>query len=110
VVEKAVQSALESRFGAGKWISAVLEGGNMLYLNLDLIREKKLDRTEVDGVAAEAARTVGHIFRVYTREQIMNDAVGGDVVGQAVKNGFYPARGRLSDTTRTSPLSLWDRA
>jgi predicted AlkP superfamily pyrophosphatase or phosphodiesterase len=93
VVEKAVQSALESRFGAGKWISAVLEGGNMLYLNLDLIREKKLDRTEVEGVAAEAARTVGHIFRVYTREQIMNDAVGGDVVGQAVKNGFYPARG-----------------
>jgi hypothetical protein len=93
IVAKTVQSALENRFGTGNWVSSILETGSMVYLNLELIRAKGLDRAEVDRAAAEAARSIPHIFRVYTREQIMSNQIPGDIAGQAVLNGFYPARG-----------------
>jgi predicted AlkP superfamily pyrophosphatase or phosphodiesterase len=93
VVEKAVQATLEKEFGAGKWVTRSIEGGNMIYLNLALIQEKKLSRAAVTDAAAGAARAIPHIFRVYTREQIMNNRVDNDAVGMRVKNGFYPARG-----------------
>jgi predicted AlkP superfamily pyrophosphatase or phosphodiesterase len=92
-VEKAVQSALQTKFGAGQWVEKLFDGGAMIYLNLDLIHERNLDRAEVDRVAAEAARSVPHIFRAYTREQIMNNQTGPDIASQDVRNGFYPARG-----------------
>jgi predicted AlkP superfamily pyrophosphatase or phosphodiesterase len=92
-VEKAVQGALEKKFGEGKWIEKLFDGGAMIYLNLDLIHEKNLDRAQVDQVAAEGARSVPHIFRAYTREQIMSNQTGTDVVSQDVQNGFFPPRG-----------------
>jgi arylsulfatase A-like enzyme len=64
----------------------------MYYLNLALIDEKHLDRAEVDRVAADAARAVPHIFRAYTREQILNGQTGTDISGRAVANGFFPSR------------------
>jgi arylsulfatase A-like enzyme len=65
----------------------------MLYLNLALINEHHLDRAEVTRVAADAAGSIPHIFRAYTREQIMNNGAGSDISGRAVANGFFPARG-----------------
>jgi predicted AlkP superfamily pyrophosphatase or phosphodiesterase len=91
-VEKPVEAALEAKFGPGPWIEKVVDGGTMYYLNLALIIEKHLDRAEVDRVAADAARAVPHIFRAYTREQIMNGQTGADISGRAVANGFYPSR------------------
>jgi predicted AlkP superfamily pyrophosphatase or phosphodiesterase len=92
-VEKQVEAALEVKFGPGKWIEKVVDGGTMLYLNLALIHEKNLDSAEVDRVAAAAARSIPHIFRAYTREQIMNGQTGSDISGRAVANGFFPPRG-----------------
>jgi Type I phosphodiesterase / nucleotide pyrophosphatase len=92
-VEKPVEAALEAKFGPGKWIEKVVDGGTMLYLDHALIHEKKLDRAQVDKVAADAAREVPHIFRAYTREQIMNGETGSDISGRDVANGFFPARG-----------------
>jgi hypothetical protein len=91
VVRDTVQAALTKKYGAGEWISSPSDHG--LYLNLDLIREKKLDRAEVNETAAEAAGSIPHVFRVYTREQLMKGAVLQDQVGRRVMNGFYPARG-----------------
>jgi predicted AlkP superfamily pyrophosphatase or phosphodiesterase len=92
-VDKAVESALEKKFGEGKWIEKVAESGSMLYLNLALIHEKNLDRAQVDNAAADAARSVAHVFRAYTREQIMNNGAGTDISGRDVANGFFPPRG-----------------
>src|SRR5205085_4542868 len=89
-VRDAVQAALAARYGAGKWIANPLE--HSLYLNLDLIREKKLDRAQVNQAAADAAMTVPHVFRVYTREQLMPGGAMSDRVGRAVMNGFYESR------------------
>jgi hypothetical protein len=92
-MENPVEAALEAKFGRGKWVEKVVDSGTMLYLNLDLIREKKLDRAEVDRVAADAGRAIPHVFRAYTREQIMNGQTGTDMSGRAVANGFFPGRG-----------------
>jgi predicted AlkP superfamily pyrophosphatase or phosphodiesterase len=91
-VEKPVEAALVAKFGPGPWIEKVIDGGTMYYLNLALIDEKHLDRAEVDRVAADAARAVPHIFRAYTREQILNGQTGTDISGRAVANGFFPSR------------------
>ena len=91
IVRDTVQAALTKKYGAGEWISSPSE--HSLYLNLDLIREKKLDPAEVNRTAAEAAIHIPHVFRVYTREQLIHGAVLQDQVSRRVMNGFYERRG-----------------
>ena len=91
IVHDAVQAELTRKYGKGDWISSPSE--HTLYLNLDLIREKKLDRAEVNAAAAAAARAIPHVFRVYTREQLINGYAMEDEVGRRVANGFYERRG-----------------
>jgi len=91
IVRDTVQAALAKKYGEGDWISGPAE--HSLYLNLDLVRRKKLDRAEVDAAAAEAARAVPHVFRVYTREQLIGGKAMEDEVGRRVMNGFYERRG-----------------
>jgi predicted AlkP superfamily pyrophosphatase or phosphodiesterase len=93
VVEKTIQAAMEKKFGQGNWVTRSVEGGNMIYLNLELIQEKGLNRSVATDAAAEAARGIPHIFRAYTRDQIMNNRVDNDSAGMRVKNGYYPGRG-----------------
>ena len=89
-VAKAVEAALGKRYGDAKWVTDNGETG--LYLNLEAIESKKLDRADVDRVAAEAAMAVPHVFRVYTREQLMNNRFQDDSIGRRVLNGFFPQR------------------
>ncbi len=91
IVRDTVQAALTKKYGAGDWISSPAE--HSLYLNLALIREKKLDRAEVNQTAAEAAMAIPHVGRVYTREQLMKGAVLEDQISRCVMNGFYERRG-----------------
>jgi hypothetical protein len=90
IVRDTVQTALTKKYGAGEWISSPSE--HSLYLNLDLIGEKKLTRAEVNEAAAEAALTIPHVFRVYTREQLMKGTAMDDQVGRRVAYGFYVRR------------------
>jgi arylsulfatase A-like enzyme len=83
----AVQNALSTHFGDGKWI--VGNEGPVPYLNYDLMNEKKLDPGVVEEVAAEALRNVPHIFRVYTRSDIMAGRGPADYVTRDVRNGFF---------------------
>ena len=87
-----IEQALQSRFGAGKWILAT--AGTSPYLNYALIAEKKLDPVEVRRVAADAARTAtnAHVARVFTRDQLLRAEITGDVVGRRVLRGFNAAR------------------
>ncbi|MBZ5593318.1 MAG: alkaline phosphatase family protein [Acidobacteriia bacterium] len=90
IVRDSVQAALTKKYGKGDWISSPSE--HSLYLNLDLIREKKLDRAEVDATASDAARAIPHVSRVYTREQLIGGSAMEDPVGRRVMNGFYERR------------------
>lgn len=90
-VKDTVQAALVKKYGEGNWI--VSPGEYAIYLNLDLIRQKNLDRAAVNQTAAEAALSVSHVVRVYTREQLMNGAIQNDVLGRRMMNGFQMQRG-----------------
>ena len=90
IIRDTVQAALTQKYGAGNWIQSPSE--HSLYLNWALIREKNLDDAEVARAAARAALGVPHVFRVYTREQLMNGAVAQDAVGRRVMNGFFVKR------------------
>ncbi len=91
VVKDAVQAALVRKYGEGNWI--VSPGESSLYLNLDLIRDKNLDRAAVNQTAAEAALSIPHVMRAYTREQLMQGEVQDDLIGHRIMNGFNVRRG-----------------
>jgi hypothetical protein len=89
-VRNAVQEALTAKYGAGDWVIGSWDLS--LYLNEALMLQKGLEPPAVRSVAAAAARRVAHIFRVYTRDQLMAGAVPNDPVSQRVINGFNQKR------------------
>jgi predicted AlkP superfamily pyrophosphatase or phosphodiesterase len=90
VILDAIETALIKRFGAGRWV--VAGWGAAPYFNRELIRAKKRTEAEVQAVAAEAAAAVPHVFRVYTRAQLLNGMALGDTITERVVNGFYSSR------------------
>jgi predicted AlkP superfamily pyrophosphatase or phosphodiesterase len=90
LIRAAVQAALTLRYGAGQWIS----GGSELaiYLNRRLEMEKGLDVEEVEKTAEQAALTMPHVSRVYTRGRLLRGEVPLDPVGRAVLHGFNVQR------------------
>jgi hypothetical protein len=89
VVRKAVEAALIDKYGAGQWMLNASD--TAFYFNREFIRQKKLDAVDVERTAAEAVRGVAHVFRVYTREMLLNGTVDLQV-GRRVMNGFYAPR------------------
>jgi arylsulfatase A-like enzyme len=85
----AVERALNNRYGEQQWVLSSAEGN--IYLDQSLIAEKKLDPVEVEQVASRGLMSVPHVFRVYTRQQLLNGNAS-DPVGRRVLNGFYPRR------------------
>lgn len=86
----AVQKALVQKFGGGNWIASTPE--DTIYLNWDLIHKKKLKQTEVADVAAGAALTVPHVFRVYTREQLLKGHAVDDQIGRRLMRSYSARR------------------
>ncbi len=82
----AVQKALAQKFGDGKWILSTPE--EAIYLDWDLMNSKELAPEEVDREAAQATLSVPHVFRVYTREQILSGREMEDQIGRCVMHGF----------------------
>ena len=87
---KAMSDALAAKYGPGQWIIGT--AGPIPYLNTQLIESKNLSAAEVEQTAAEAVRRMPHVFRVYTREQLLKGEVLDDHVSTAVRNGFYQKR------------------
>jgi hypothetical protein len=85
-----VEKALTVRFGTppagGKWIQYSGEG------SLFFAPHPTADVAEEERVAADAIRALPHVFRVYTRTQLMNGQILADPVGIRMRNGFNAAR------------------
>lgn len=90
VIAATIEARLVEKYGAGKWLVGRL--GASQYINTQLIREKNLSLDEVSETAAAAAREVPHVFRGYSRSQLMRGAVSGDQIDRRVLNGFYAGR------------------
>ncbi len=91
IVQDTAQAAVDQQFGKARWILSA--SPDSIYLDRDLIRQKKHLSAEVERVAAEAVRTVPHVARVYTREQLTAGGAMADDVGRRVQNGFNTVRG-----------------
>jgi hypothetical protein len=85
-----IQQALETKYGAGKWV--VSTAGSSPYLNYELMAALKVDPAEVRRTAAEAVAAVPHVARVYTRDQLQRGDVSTDRVAQRVLRGFNAQR------------------
>jgi hypothetical protein len=86
----AVQRALADKYGEAKWVLS--ESSGNITLNREPIVEKKLNEAEVERTAAAAVERLPHIYRVYTREQLLAGIPASDPVSRCVVNGFYPSR------------------
>ena len=85
-----ITTVLTAKYGEGKWI--VGNAGPVPYFNRDLMKEKNLNEADVQRTAADAVRAIPHIFRVFTREQLLTGLMPEDRFSQRVRNGFYPTR------------------
>lgn len=85
-----VEAALAEAYGSGPWVEGA--AGSALYLNRALARERKLDAGEMQARAARALAEVPHVFRVYTREQLLSGQVPGDPASRRVLRSFHPRR------------------
>lgn len=90
-IRDAVQLALAKKYGDNQWIVAMPE--DSIYLNQSLIRDKNLSREEVEQTAAQAVLTVPHVFRVYTRAQLLSGNAGSDIVGRRIARSYSQQRG-----------------
>lgn len=85
-----IETALSNKYGEGHWV--IGRSGPSPYFNYDVIASKKADPAEVRLVAADAVRAMPHVFRVYTRDQLLSGQLLEDYVSVAVRNGFYRQR------------------
>lgn len=91
IIQETVQAKLEEKFGPGKWILSPSD--HSLYFNRELIQQKKLEQRDVQRVAAEAALTVPHVARAYTRAEMSAGIAAVDAVGRRILNGYHAPRG-----------------
>jgi hypothetical protein len=90
-ITKTAETALKERYGDFPWILSTQEAS--LYLNQVLIAQHKLDPEEVNRTAAAALAALPHVFRVFTRQQLLEGLAPHDLVGRRVMNGYYMRRG-----------------
>jgi predicted AlkP superfamily pyrophosphatase or phosphodiesterase len=83
-------NALSARFGRGHWF--VSDAGGFFYLDYATLARNKADVREVRRFAAETARSLPHIARVFTSDELQIGEGVSDPVGRAVLLGFYQSR------------------
>ncbi len=89
-VLEAVKSALTKKYGEGKWVSG--SGEASVYLDRELIAERKLDRAAVTNSARDAVAALPHVFRVFTYDELLAGNILQDAVGRLMINGFNARR------------------
>ena len=85
-----VSARLVEKFGPGDWVR--FDAYGFLYFNDAVITQNKADRAEVQRIAAEVARSLPHIARVMTHDDLLRGFDSADTVGRAVQLGFYGPR------------------
>jgi hypothetical protein len=85
-----IASQISQKFGVGDWFRYDEYG--FLYLNYATLAKNNADRTEVRRFAAEIARGLPHIARVFTRDDLLRGDAAADWPGRAVRLGFYGPR------------------
>lgn len=91
-VVKAVEGALDAKYGEAKWVLGGLYEQN-LYLDRTVMAAKSLKPEEVEQTAADAATTVPGIYAAYTRTNILQGRLPNVPWSEWVTNGLNPLYG-----------------
>ncbi len=89
-IGRMINEGLTKKYGAGTWVLG--SSGPAPYLNHALIREKNLQLEEVRQAAAEIVRTVPHVARVYTANEVRSNWLPGDQVDQRLRQSYHERR------------------
>ncbi|MFT3886148.1 MAG: alkaline phosphatase family protein [Flavobacteriales bacterium] len=102
---EAVERALTERFGAGKWIRQRVK--EQLFLNDSLVSANKLDRAEVQRVAAAAVRAFPGIAEAYTATELLSVRTPTERASM-VQRGYMAERsGDVCFILRPGHLAAW---
>jgi predicted AlkP superfamily pyrophosphatase or phosphodiesterase len=85
-----VSDALSAKFGKGNWF--LYDNSAFLYLNYETVTNNHAEAAEVRRFAAEVARGLPHIARVFTRDDLLRGGAAADAVGRSALLGFYGPR------------------
>jgi predicted AlkP superfamily pyrophosphatase or phosphodiesterase len=105
-IKKAVETALAARFGEGNWVLALEDPS--VYLNRELIAQKKLDPAQVEQVAGEAILALPGFMGYFTRTQLQNGWLPPTRVAQTVARAYSNAHSG-DVITVTAPFSFWGK-
>ncbi|HEV3039052.1 MAG TPA: alkaline phosphatase family protein [Candidatus Angelobacter sp.] len=89
-LSRIISDGLSTKFGKGNWF--VYDSGGFLYLNYKTVADNNADPVEVRRYAAEFARNLPHIGRVFNRDDMLRGGDAADPVGRAGLYGFYGSR------------------
>ncbi len=90
--EEYIANALSRVYGApkkGKWFDAITDGN--VYLNHDVMREKKLALSTVAATLADSLRVRPEFAFVYSRDQLMSLSPAA-IAERRMKHSFHPLR------------------
>jgi predicted AlkP superfamily pyrophosphatase or phosphodiesterase len=89
-LSRTISEGLSRKFGKGNWF--LYDNGGFLYLNYETVAKNNADPVEVRRFAADLARTLPHIARVFNRDDMLRGGDAADAVGRAALFGFYGPR------------------
>ncbi len=89
-IARVISEKLSAKFGKGNWF--VYDNSGFLYLNYKTVADNNADPVEVRRFAAEIARAIPHIARVFNRDDLLRGGDAADSVGRAGLFGFYGPR------------------
>ena len=87
---ESVEKALSERFGAGKWVLALVN--DQVYLDQRMISNARSDPAEVERVAGNALMSISGIATFFTRTQIVNGQMPPGPIPRRISNGFNQKR------------------
>jgi hypothetical protein len=85
-----LQETFDPKGDKANWIEA--RTSVWLYLNHNLLRERKLQATSVEEALARWLKKQPGVLTAYTRTQLMGNLPGDDAIGQRVRRSFHPGR------------------
>jgi predicted AlkP superfamily pyrophosphatase or phosphodiesterase len=105
-IKKTVEDALNTQFGQANWVAALEDPS--IYLNREVIAQKKLDPAAVERVAGEAVLGLPGFLTYYTRTQLQNGWLPPTHLAEVVARAFSPTRSG-DVVTVMAPFSFWGK-
>jgi predicted AlkP superfamily pyrophosphatase or phosphodiesterase len=89
-ITKAVDAALDDRFGQENWILDTVNGN--IYFDYEAIARRHAERSEVELVGKEAVLKIEGIADCFTRSQLLSGQFRPGMISTRVNNGFNAQR------------------